>query len=90
MRLSCELTVDFTVSDWTTRHELLIVELWHQCQRAAVVVRDRNSGDSERRMRWELLRWRIDDVVLLEELRSDNVDKAFVDARVIESQIERS
>ena len=51
---------------------------------------DWNSADSERRMWWELLRWSIDGVVLLEELRSHDVDKALVDARVLESQIERS
>ena len=90
MRLSCELTIGLTVSEWTTRHEIFIVKLGHQCQRTTVIVSDRSSADSERRVRWELLRWSIDGVVLLEELRSHDVDEALVDARVLESQIERS
>ena len=88
VRVCCELSILFIVSQRSSFHKFCIVELGHKCQIATIVVIDWLSIDSERLVSWERLSWSIDCVVLFVESGSQNIHEFLVNARVVETESE--
>ena len=88
IRVCCELSILFIVSQRSAYNEFCIIELGYECQITTIVVIDWLSIDSERLVYRERFSWSIDCVVLFVKSGSQNIHESLVNAWITETENE--